>query len=112
MGIQLAHAGRKASDHSPFYRGEKKAAWVTAEEGGWPEEVIGPSPIPYSDSRIVPKEMTLEQIKKLEDDFVEAARRAFEAGYDFVECHFSHGYAGHSFLSPCEFCSKKSVSFR
>ncbi|SNX81347.1 related to flavin oxidoreductase [Melanopsichium pennsylvanicum] len=101
MGVQLAHAGRKASDWSPFYRGEKKAAkYVTKEEGGWPEHVVAPSAIPYTDGYIVPKSPSTGEIKKLEDDFLKSARWAFEAGYDFVELHGAHGYLVHSFLSP------------
>ncbi|GAC96602.1 potential NADH-dependent flavin oxidoreductase [Pseudozyma hubeiensis SY62] len=100
VGVQLAHAGRKASDHSPFYRGEKKKKYVTREDGGWPEDVVAPSAIAYSDDSITPRALTTEQVKKLEDKFLQSARWAFEAGYDFVELHGAHGYLMHNFLSP------------
>ncbi|CDS02205.1 related to flavin oxidoreductase [Sporisorium scitamineum] len=101
VGVQLAHAGRKASDWSPFYRGEKKQAnYVTREEGGWPEDVVAPSAIPYSENDITPRALSTEDVKKLEDKFVQSARWAFEAGYDYVELHGAHGYLMHSFLSP------------
>ncbi|SOV03073.1 related to flavin oxidoreductase [Ustilago sp. UG-2017a] len=101
VGLQLAHAGRKASDWSPFSRGEKKEArYVTKEEGGWPEDVVAPSAIPYNDGYITPRALTTEEVKGLEDRFVQAARWAFEAGYDYVELHGAHGYLMHSFLSP------------
>lgn len=101
MGIQLAHAGRKASEYSPFHRGDKgEHRWVSEKEGGWPEKVYAPSAIPWNEGWVTPKALTVEQIKKVEDDFVEGARRAFKAGYDFVEVHSAHGYLLHSFLSP------------
>lgn len=100
VGVQLAHAGRKASDWSPFYRGEKKNKFVTKEEGGWPEDVVAPSAIAYDEGHITPRALTTEEIKKLEDAFVQSARWAFEAGYDYVELHAAHGYLMHSFLSP------------
>ncbi|PWN49803.1 FMN-linked oxidoreductase [Violaceomyces palustris] len=101
VGIQLAHAGRKASAWSPFYRGERSnKVWVTREEGGWPDTVVAPSAIAYGEGWITPKELDLEGIKRIEEAFVDSARRAFEAGYDFVELHAAHGYLFHSFLSP------------
>ncbi|EST09683.1 NADH:flavin oxidoreductase/NADH oxidase, N-terminal [Kalmanozyma brasiliensis GHG001] len=100
VGVQLAHAGRKASDWSPFYRGEKREKYVTREEGGWPEDVVAPSAIPYTEGSVTPRALTLDEIKKLEESFVQSARWAFEAGYDYVELHGAHGYLMHSFLSP------------
>lgn len=101
VGLQLAHAGRKASDWSPFYRGEKsQARFVPKEQGGWPDNVVAPSAIAYADEFVTPKALTTEGVKKLEDKFVQSARWAFEAGYDYVELHGAHGYLMHSFLSP------------
>ncbi|TKY90064.1 hypothetical protein EX895_000062 [Sporisorium graminicola] len=101
VGVQLAHAGRKASTWSPFYRGvSKHANFVTREEGGWPEDVVGPSAIPYDDDWTTPRALSTQEVKKLEDKFVQSARWAFEAGYDYVELHAAHGYLMHSFLSP------------
>ncbi|MCO5585111.1 hypothetical protein L7F22_039043 [Adiantum nelumboides] len=101
VGIQIAHAGRKASTWSPFFEGEKKNPnYVTKEEGGWPEEVVGPSALAYDEGHIVPKELTTEEVKGIEKAFVDAADRAYKAGYDFVELHSAHGYLLHSFLSP------------
>ncbi|KIS71603.1 uncharacterized protein UMAG_00046 [Mycosarcoma maydis] len=100
VGLQLAHAGRKASDWSPFYRGEKKQKFVTQEEGGWPDRVVAPSAIAYAQGHVTPRALTTEDINKLQDKFVQSARWAFEAGYDYVELHSAHGYLMHSFLSP------------
>ncbi|PWN31802.1 FMN-linked oxidoreductase, partial [Meira miltonrushii] len=101
VGVQIAHAGRKASTWSPFYEGPKKNPnYVTAEEGGWPEEVVGPSALAYDEGHIVAKELTTEEVQEIETKFVEAADRAYKAGYDFVELHGAHGYLLHSFLSP------------
>lgn len=100
VGIQLAHAGRKASTWSPFYEGPKKNPnYVTKEEGGWPEEVVGPSALAYDEGHLVAKELSTEEIKEIEKAFVDAADRAYKAGYDFVEIHCAHGYLLHSFLS-------------
>ncbi|UZJ55059.1 hypothetical protein CBS101457_004379 [Exobasidium rhododendri] len=101
VGVQLAHAGRKASTWSPFHRGEKQVKdYVTKEEGGWPDEVIAPSALSYGPGWIVPKEMTIEDIQQMKKYFVQAAQRAFKAGCDFVELHVAHGYLLHSFISP------------
>ena len=100
VGLQLAHAGRKASDWSPFYRGEKKTKYATRQDGGWPEDVVAPSAIAYNEGSITPRALTTDEVKKLEDAFVQSARWAFEAGYDYVELHGAHGYLMHSFLSP------------
>ncbi|CBQ67425.1 related to flavin oxidoreductase [Sporisorium reilianum SRZ2] len=101
VGIQLAHAGRKASDWSPFYRGAKKQAkYATRDEGGWPDAVVAPSAIAYDENYIVPRALSTDDVRKLEDKFVQSARWAFEAGYDYVELHSAHGYLMHSFLSP------------
>ncbi|MFE1784598.1 NADH:flavin oxidoreductase/NADH oxidase [Streptomyces sp. NPDC059506] len=93
-GIQLAHAGRKASTDAPW-RGGKPLA---AGEGGW--ETVAPGPLPYSDRHPVPHGLTAEGIRKVVRDFADAARRALAAGFEVVEVHGAHGYLLGQFLSP------------
>jgi 2,4-dienoyl-CoA reductase-like NADH-dependent reductase (Old Yellow Enzyme family) len=93
-GIQLAHAGRKASTESPWKGGKP----VAAKDGGWPP--LGPSPIPFDQDCPKPLEMSQEMIRGAVGDFVAAAKRALIAGFDVVELHMAHGYLAHEFLSP------------
>lgn len=94
-GIQLAHAGRKASS-SRLWEGERL---LGEEEGGW--EPWGPSPVAFGGHLPrVPHEMTVEEIREVTRHFAEATQRALEAGYELVEFHAAHGYLAHSFLSP------------
>lgn len=97
IGIQLAHAGRKASCVAPFLS-MGDTAWE--EDGGWPEDVFGPSAIPWNEKYPKPRAMTLDEIEQVKADFVAAAKRAVNAGFDVVEIHNAHGYLLHSFLSP------------
>jgi 2,4-dienoyl-CoA reductase-like NADH-dependent reductase (Old Yellow Enzyme family) len=97
-GIQIAHAGRKAS--GPVELPGVNSTMSSVEEGGWPDKIVGPSPIPAADGWKAPNELTKEQIKELVNDFAQAARRANEAGFDVVEIHAAHGYLIHEFLSP------------
>eukprot|EP00742_Colponemidia_sp_Colp-10_P003397 GILJ01003617.1.p1 GENE.GILJ01003617.1~~GILJ01003617.1.p1 ORF type:complete len:419 (-),score=66.78 GILJ01003617.1:154-1410(-) len=97
-GIQLGHAGRKASTRPPYFPRIKHGV-ADESEGGWPDQVQGPSPLPWSDHWIMPKELTVEQIQELIQDFVAATIRAQKAGYDVVEIHGAHGYMISSFLS-------------
>ncbi|GAC1432770.1 MAG: NADH:flavin oxidoreductase/NADH oxidase [Terriglobales bacterium] len=94
-GIQLAHAGRKASTRRPW---EGEGA-IPLGQGGW-TEVLAPSAVPFSSNYPQPREMTLRDIKDAITAFAEAARRAREAGFDIVEIHAAHGYLVHEFLSP------------
>lgn len=103
VGIQLAHAGRKASTLGPWHidlalgaRGEV----ATAEVGGWPDNLWGPSAIPWKEGFPTPKEMTVAEIQGLVQSFADAARRAIEAGVDTIEIHGAHGYLITEFLSP------------
>ena len=93
-GIQLAHAGRKASTYAPW-RGNGE---VKIEDGGW--QTYAPSSIRFSDSYPLPKEMSKEDIEKVIDDFRNAATRSIEAGFGVIELHFAHGYLVHQFYSP------------
>lgn len=89
IGIQLAHAGRKAST----WNGKQ----ISLEEG-W--ETVAPSPVPYEESERIPHELTVEEIKELVQNFKKAAKRSLEAGFDVIEIHAAHGYLIHQFLSP------------
>jgi 2,4-dienoyl-CoA reductase-like NADH-dependent reductase (Old Yellow Enzyme family) len=92
-GIQLAHAGRKASTRPPWLgRG-----YVPAEEGGW--QTVGASPVGYGDWP-APRELTAEELSDLPGRWDSAARRALDAGFEVAEVHAAHGYLLHQFLSP------------
>jgi 2,4-dienoyl-CoA reductase-like NADH-dependent reductase (Old Yellow Enzyme family) len=93
-GIQLAHAGRKASMCPPF-QGERL---LTAEEGGW--TTVAPSAISFSEKYSQPEALDKTGIEAIREAFVAAARRAQAAGFDFLEIHSAHGYLLHEFLSP------------
>ena len=93
-GIQLAHAGRKASTYSPW----KGSGKVAVENGGW--QTIAPSAIPFADNFPHPKEMDDNDIKLVIDQFKDAALRSIEAGFKVIELHFAHGYLVHEFCSP------------
>ena len=93
-GIQLAHAGRKASTYAPW-RGQGA---VPESEGGW--QVAGPSEGPFSENYPRPQPLTIEGIRSVAGAFGQAARRALQAGFDVVEIHGAHGYLIHEFLSP------------
>jgi 2,4-dienoyl-CoA reductase-like NADH-dependent reductase (Old Yellow Enzyme family) len=94
-GIQLAHAGRKASTARPWEGGKM----VSPENGGW-ERVIAPSAVAFSDSYPSPVEMSEQDIQAAVQLFADASRRALEAGFQTVEIHGAHGYLIHEFLSP------------
>ena len=89
IGIQLAHAGRKAST----WNGKQ----ISLEEG-W--ETVAPSPIAYHESERIPHVLSTEEIKSLVQRFRDAAKRSINAGFDLVEIHAAHGYLVHQFLSP------------
>ncbi|KAF8195997.1 NADPH dehydrogenase [Pholiota molesta] len=97
IGIQLAHAGRKASNVAPWISGSPIAS---KEIGGWPDDVVAPSAIPYDVGHIVPRALTVEEIKGIVQAFVDAAKRSVEAGFDVIEIHAAHGYLLSEFLSP------------
>ena len=94
-GIQLAHAGRKASAARPWDGGDHLAD----DAGGW--EVVAPSAIAFGDGLDkTPRELTLADIARVQADFVAAAKRALAAGCEWLELHSAHGYLSHEFLSP------------
>lgn len=95
IGVQLAHAGRKASTYSPFHpTGEGS---VPAAEGGW--ETVAPSALAF-EGYAAPRALTTEEVVAIPAAFAAAARRADQAGFDLVEIHAAHGYLLHEFLSP------------
>ena len=91
-GIQLAHAGRKASTYAPW-KGNGAVA-----EGGW--EVVAPSAIPFADNYPQPVALDAAGIKKVIADFRSATERSLRAGFKLIEIHAAHGYLLHEFLSP------------
>jgi 2,4-dienoyl-CoA reductase-like NADH-dependent reductase (Old Yellow Enzyme family) len=93
-GIQLAHAGRKASTRRPWEGGGA----VPAAEGGW--RTVAPSPVPFRPEDPAPAELSNAEIRSLVAAFAAAAGRAFEAGFQVAEIHAAHGYLIHQFLSP------------
>jgi len=94
-GIQLAHAGRKASAARPWEDGNHLADDV----GGWP--TVAPSPVAFGGALDkVPHELTVDEIAQVHSDFVAAAGRALAANYEWLELHSAHGYLAHQFLSP------------
>lgn len=94
-GIQIAHAGRKASANKPWEGDDH----IETGQGGW--DTIAPSPIAFGGTLPkVPKEMTVDDIARIREAFVSAAKRALAAGYEWLELHFAHGYLAHEFYSP------------
>lgn len=96
IGMQLAHAGRKASTHRNFP--DEKSGIASEAEGGWP--VVGPSADSFPGYDNVPEALDDDGIRKVIADFRAAAERAIHAGFDVLEIHAAHGYLLHQFLSP------------
>jgi 2,4-dienoyl-CoA reductase-like NADH-dependent reductase (Old Yellow Enzyme family) len=94
-GMQLSHAGRKASTRSPF----KGGGPLSVADGGW-TPIVGPSAIPFADGYQTPAELDLDGIHTIVDAFSAAARRVLAAGGRIIEVHGAHGYLLHEFLSP------------
>jgi 2,4-dienoyl-CoA reductase-like NADH-dependent reductase (Old Yellow Enzyme family) len=93
-GIQLAHAGRKASTRRPW----DGDGVIPESEGGW--RAVAPSAIPFSPGDPAPAELSKVEIRGIVDAFAAAARRALRAGFQVAEVHAAHGYLVHQFLSP------------
>lgn len=99
-GIQLAHAGRKASERRPWH-GETpvdEEDIKLRDEAPW--QSIGPGNIPYADGWHLPRQMTISDIEQLKQNFKDAARRSLEAGFDIIEIYAAHGFLLHQFYSP------------
>lgn len=94
-GIQLAHAGRKAGTRRPW---DGPGHATAAEGGGW--RPVAPSALAFAENYPVPEALDLGGIRGVTAAFVDAARRALEAGFEVVEIHAAHGYLLHQFLSP------------
>jgi 2,4-dienoyl-CoA reductase-like NADH-dependent reductase (Old Yellow Enzyme family) len=94
LGVQLAHAGRKASSQRPWEGGGA----LKGHEDPW--QTIAPSALPYGPGWHVPREMTEDDMTWVRDHFVAAAQRAVRIGFDAIELHMAHGYLAHSFMSP------------
>src|SRR5256712_9079222 len=94
IGIQLAHAGRKASSQVPWEGRE----WLRADQSPW--QTVAPSPIPFGEGWHVPHELTAGEIRQQVEAFVAATLRSKRIGFDVVELHSAHGYLIHQFLSP------------
>jgi len=93
-GIQIGHAGRKASHDSPENGGKQLAL----ENGAW--QTVAPSSIPFEPSELAPHELTKVEIEELTQHFKDSASRAKQAGFKVLEIHAAHGYLIHQFLSP------------
>ncbi len=100
-GIQLGHAGRKASSSVPWKGGKpgSEGRHLELNEGGW--DILAPSAIPFGGDRPrTPKEITIKEIKTIQEAFREATKRASQAGFKFLMLHASHGYIFQEFYSP------------
>jgi 2,4-dienoyl-CoA reductase-like NADH-dependent reductase (Old Yellow Enzyme family) len=95
LGLQLAHAGRKASSRAPWQGG---AQVPLGEPGSWP--AVAPSAVPHAPNEEAPRALDEAGLQKVRDDFARAARRAARLGFDGIEIHAAHGYLLHQFLSP------------
>lgn len=93
-GMQLAHAGRKASTMPPWTGGKP----VSVQDGGW--EPVGPSALAFDPGYNVPHALTVSEIGEIVGAFKKSAERALAAGFEVIEIHAAHGYLLHQFLSP------------
>src|SRR2546421_11522022 len=94
-GMQLAHAGRKASTRRPW----EASGTVPESEGGW-KKVVAPSALAFTDGYPMPEALTRDGIQEIIAAFAEAARRTCQAGFRVIEIHAAHGYLIHEFFSP------------
>jgi 2,4-dienoyl-CoA reductase-like NADH-dependent reductase (Old Yellow Enzyme family) len=93
-GMQIAHAGRKASCRVPWDGGSA----IPAADGGW--QTVAPSALPFRNTDPVPKELSVAEIHEVVEKFGAATRRALAAGFEVIEIHAAHGYLLHEFYSP------------
>lgn len=103
VGVQLAHAGRKASIGPPWDRG----GWYPPEKGGWTP--VAPTEEPIAANYGIPHALRADEIPAIVDAFAQGARRALEAGFTVIEIHAAHGYLLHEFLSPL--CNTRSDAY-
>jgi NADPH2 dehydrogenase len=103
FGIQLAHAGRKASSQRPWEGGQALPA------GADPWDTVGPSAIPFGPGWHMPRAATQEDLARIREAFVAAAQRSLRIGFDAIELHMAHGYLLHSFMSP--FSNKRNDQY-
>jgi 2,4-dienoyl-CoA reductase-like NADH-dependent reductase (Old Yellow Enzyme family) len=103
FGIQLAHAGRKASSQRPWQGGAALPA------GSDPWDTVGPSAIPFGPGWHTPRAATEEDLARIREAFVSAAQRSLRIGFDAIELHMAHGYLLHSFMSP--FSNKRNDQY-
>lgn len=94
IGIQLGHAGRKASCSAPWLGGKQ----LSPQAGGW--QTLAPSAQAYAETDIPPNEMSLQDLVRVKQAFVDSALRAVKLGIELIEIHAAHGYLLHQFLSP------------
>src|SRR5258705_4480206 len=94
VAMQLAHAGRKGSSHTPWNGGQL----IPIAQGGW--QTVGPSAVPHKESEAPPLALDAAGLARIRNAFVDAARRADRLGIDAIEVHGAHGYLLHQFLSP------------
>ena len=95
VGIQLAHAGRKASTYKPW---DKQGQIPPDQEGGW--QTLAPSAVPYSEGYTIPTALDSNGLAEIRNQFAEAAKRAARLNIDLIQIHAAHGYLLHQFLSP------------
>ncbi|KAL8799603.1 MAG: hypothetical protein Q9182_005779 [Xanthomendoza sp. 2 TL-2023] len=96
IGLQVAHAGRKASTVAPWLA---RSAVAPKAVGGWSDNVLAPSDVPY-EGLAIPRAMTKDDIEHFKSSWVATVQRAVNIGFDVIEIHNAHGYLLHSFLSP------------
>ncbi|CAI6099820.1 unnamed protein product [Clonostachys chloroleuca] len=99
-GIQLSHAGRKASVLAPWISEGHGKSLATSEFGGWPDDTVSSSAIPFASNYATPRELSVAEIQSVVQAFADAASRAVTAGFDTIELHAAHGYLLNQFLSP------------
>ncbi|WOE41008.1 NADH:flavin oxidoreductase/NADH oxidase [Acinetobacter chinensis] len=98
FAIQLAHAGRKASTEKPWNVSHGKAQIASADAHGW--QTVAPAELAFQESDEKPHALTVVELKTIQQDFAQAAKRAVEVGFDLIELHAAHGYLMHQFMSP------------
>src|SRR6202045_2602879 len=103
FGIQLAHAGRKASSQRPWEGG------AALPSGADPWDTVGPSAIPFGPGWHTPRAAAEEDLARIREAFVTAAQRSLRIGFDAIELHMAHGYLMHSFMSP--FSTKRNAQY-